>query len=483
MERFKLALVVPNYRWIPANKNFYWHFIPYNLCILAAMVKDICEVEIIDAYIANMSLEDFIALLREKKPDAVGITALMDLLGPAAHMAAAQVKAVNSDTPVIMGGVYTTVNSDYVMQDNNVDYAVTGEGEYTLRQLIGFLQGKTPLPRQGIWYRQNGTIISTERATFIQDMDAIPLPAYDLIDYPRYTVHVERKSVDGPSHFPYARMMTSRGCPFNCNFCQVDMISGRKFRPRSAEKVLDEIAFLKNRYNIQSLIFDDDNILVNKKRAIAIFQGIIDRGLRMPWKAIAIAAFHLDHDLLRLMRESGCEYIDVAIESGSQRILKEVIGKPVNLDHAMEMVKTARDNGIYVATNFILGFPTETWDEIRETISFAERLGADYVKFFNALPLRHTRLWDSCVEQNVFTHDYDPMHLDWNFGPIETKDFSTLDLAILRGYEWDRVNFTAPEKRKRTATMMNISEEELLQIRRDTLSNIHKAIHHKGLVA
>jgi hypothetical protein len=118
-----------------------------------------------------------------------------------------------------------------------------------------------------------------------------------------------------------------------------------------------------------------------------------------------------------------------------------------------------------------VGFPTETWDEIRQTIRFAEELDANYVKLFHAIPLRHTRLWELCEREGAFRKGFRQDDIRWSAGQIESKDFTSEDLTILRAYEWDRINFTDPEKRERTAAMMSVPEADLLEIRRKTLRN------------
>ena len=238
--------------------------------------------------------------------------------------------------------------------------------------------------------------------------------------------------------------------------------------------MLEEIAWLRDTYNIQSLIFEDDNFFLDKKRVTNILQGMIDRGLAMPWIAADAAVFRIDAELLKLMRASGCEYVAFALETGTERVLKEIIGgKPIEFEHARKMVSAARALGIYVVANFIIGFPTETWDEIRRTLKFAEDVNADYVRIFAAIPLRKTRLWDLCLKENAFKKEYDHFdeHSSWSTGLIETKDFSPNDLTLLRAYEWDRINFSTPEKRKRTAEMIHITEEELLHMRRRTIGD------------
>lgn len=464
----KVTLTVPNFRWCDSDVNALWHYIPYNLCLLAAMLEDMCEVSILDAYQADMSKEEFQQALVKLDPNVVGITVLMDQYLSAGHDAARLIKGVSPDINVVFGGVSATMNPEGTIADDNVDYVVMGEGEYVLRELIKSFMGVGSLPEKGICYRVDGKVVNAGHSDFIDDLDALPLPAYHLIDFKAYANSAYRKSVDAPRKYPYGRVLTSRGCPCGCVFCQVEAISGRKFRARSAKNVLAEIRFLKETYGIKSLIFDDDNVLGNKRRARELFQGMIDEGLAMPWLAIATAVFKMDTDLVKLMRASGCEYIDVAIESGTQRVLKDIINKPVDLDQARAMVRQARQAGIFVAANFILGFPTETWDEIRQSLEFAEELDADYIKLFAAIPLPKTRLWDMCEKEGVFKDGAEKGNSIWATGKIETDDFTANDVTILRAYEWDRLNFTKPSKRARIAEMMGVTEQELYDIRRRT---------------
>ena len=473
----KLLLCVPNYRWASVDSRALWHIIPYNLCLLAAMVRDSVAVEIVDAHTQNLTVEQFRQKIRDRQPDVVGITVSMDQFAASGHEAAAAVKSVNDKIPVIMGGVYPTVNPEIAAEDPHVDVVVIGEGEFVLGPLIDHFFKQGPLPEKGICYRCEGKLVNRGRSPLISDLDELPLPAYDLVDYPAYGQIVDRKSVDSPSELPYARIMTSRGCPHSCVFCQVEMISGRKFRPRSPENILSEINWLKKKYQIKSLIFDDDNLFADRRRAKKLFSEMVRRELNMPWKSIATAVFRLDEELIALMRKSGCEYICIAIESGSPRVLKEIIQKPVKYDHARKMVRVAQEHGIYVSANFIIGFPTETWQEIRETLRFAESLRADYVKIFNAIPLKNTRLWDLCIEHGAFKEEFDWNQISWNTGQIATDEFSAEALSILRAFEWDRINFDTETKCSQTARMMNVSLEELQRIRRET---IHSTILSLG---
>lgn len=465
----KIVLVIPNYNWNDgtenvSNKNILWHFIPYNLCLLAAILEqeNRYQIKVIDAMAEGLSTEQFESRIREEKPDFVGISVLMDFYGYTGHMVAKIVKGIDKNIVTGLGGVHATANPELNIKDRNYDYVMCGEGEEMLPDLIRYINGERMTLPKGVWtYNTKGG-----HSELITDLDKYPLPAYHLIDYSQYAMRAERKSLDGPAAYPYARILTSRGCPYNCCFCQVNKIVGRKFRPRSAENILKEIEWLINTYNIKSLIFDDDNLLTDRKRAVEIFKGL--EKYKIPWKMIATAAFLLDDELIELMRKSGCVYVDIAVESGTERILHEVIQKPLKLEKALEVVAKLKQENIYVAANFIIGFPGETWEEIRQTIKFAEDLDADYVKLFNAVPLPDTRLYQMAKEQNALVEGFDAESINWRNGMIETDEFTARDMSILRAYEWDRINFSTYEKKKRTADMMGISVQDLDKIRRDS---------------
>lgn len=469
----KVVLCVPNFKWRDVDDITYWHFIPYNICMIASMIRKDYEVKILDANFENLTLEQFGKIIKEESPDVIGLSVLMDHYGITAHKAAKIIKETNKEIVTVIGGVYATTNSRRVIKDENIDYLIAGEGEYSFKELLNYIEDKSKDVPRGIWYKDNGEIYDGGRADFIDDLDSLPLPSYDLIEFDKYSNWVERKSVDCPSELPYARIFTSRGCRQHCVFCQVDKISGHKFRARSTENILKEIRWLKEKYNIKSIIIDDDNFFTDRDRIVELLNAFIEEGLNLKWKSIATALFHLDDELLELMKKSGCEYMDIAIESGCERILKEIIHKPVDKKKAIAVAKKAKEVGIFVTGNFIVGFPGETWDEIRETLKFAEEIDLDYVKIFNAVPLPNTKLYDLAIETNSLLPDFDPYNIDWKHGFIQTSEFSVRDLAVLRAYEWDRINFLDKNKRIKIANMMQITEEELLKIRRKTLESLN----------
>ena len=473
----KILLIQPNLRW--ANENFktFWEIIPYNLCLLVAVIEKEYknyDVTILDANIDNLSHDEFKEKIVETAPDLVGITLLTSEYAQAAHTAASLIKAADAECTVVLGGVYATTCADKVLDDNNIDYAVLGEGEYIFPKLLDHLNGCGDMPAEGVGYRKSGNKV-LKMACIIEDLNQIPLPAYHKIDFMRYANTRQRISIDAPREMPCARVRTSRGCPIGCSFCQVEAIAGKTYRPRSIPNVIEELSWLKEEYGIKTILFNDDNLILNKKRSKELFRAMIDAKLGLKWLGTAISVFCLDEEMLDLIKESGCQYIDVAIESGVERILKDVINKPVNLDHARKMIEKIKEFEIDTAANFVIGFPGETWDEIRQTMRFAEEIDVDYVKIFIATPLPQTKLYDIALEQDALLIDKDvdkDVELNWSASRIISDEFSSNDLAILRAYEWDRINFGTAKKREKAMKMMGISEKELKELRKKTRDSV-----------
>lgn len=477
----RIVLVQPNLKWMDWNFKTYWDIHPMNLCLLAAVTRKECEVSVLDANLEDYTPEQFKAELSRRKPDLVGLTLLTNEYWQVVHEAAKYVKELDPNIRVALGGVYATVSYKEIHKDRNFDYICIGEGEYVFPELLRHLNGAGPFPAKGILGRREGEVsdpVALERAPFIQNLDEIPYPAWDLVDYRRYTSRVGKVTVDHPYHYPYSRLMTSRGCPIGCTFCEVEFISGGPFRHRSPANVLDELEWLKREYGIRSFMLDDDNFFINRTRVKAILNGMIERKLGLEWKAIAVAVFHMNEEVIDLMHAAGCRSVNLAIESGNPRVLKEIIRKPVDLEKTRRVCRRIKDVGMDLIANFIIGFPTETWDEIRQTFRFAEELPIDYRKFFIATPLEGTPL-DEMVRENNARVGYSDTSgqmsdMNWSTSRILSDEWSVDDITILRAYEWDRINFGTLAKREKVASMMQVTLDELDRIRRDTFRSVTK---------
>jgi len=459
-------LVYPNQRWQKTDLSTTWNLNPYTICLLATMIKEDVDVKIVDAQFYNMSQDEFGAKVEELKPDLVGISMLSSEYALIGDITVDIIKNVNPDIIVVMGGVHVTTMYMNIMKNLKIDYAIIGEGEYVFRDLIRYLNGEGAFPTQGVVYRKENGELKVLPAMLIDDLDALPYPDYELVDFRAYITTAQRYGIDSPPELPFVRIPTVRGCPIGCCFCQVESVSGKNHRMRSSANVVGELELLKEKYGIKSINFEDDNAFYHRGRAKELLRMMIDRKLNLKWKANGVALFTLDDELLQLMVESGCLMLNVAIESGNERVLKQIVNKPVNLKTAPEKIALARKYGIYVCVNFVIGLPGETWNEIRESLHYAETCGADYVKIFIANPILGTKMYDLAKEKGYIVGNEN--EINWRYGRIKTPEFTPKDISILRAYEWDRINFTDPVKREKTAKMMNISLEELENIRRET---------------
>jgi len=474
----RIALVQPNMKWMDWNWKTSWDIHPLNLCLLGAMIKEDYQVTVIDSNLENHTPEQFKKIISDLSPDLVGLTLLTNEYSSVVHLGAKLVREVSPEITTVLGGVYATVSYKAIYDDTNFDYICVGEGEHTFPKLLSYLNENDVFPKEGFLGRKDGELNDPNKVsrTLVEDLDALPSPAWDLVDYSRYTQRVGKVTIDHPYTFPYTRLMTSRGCPVGCTFCEVEVISGGPFRYQSPEKVLKELEIFRTQHGIKSFMLDDDNFFVNRKRVKVILKAMLEQKIDMEWKAHAVPVFHLDDEIVELMAKTGCRSVALAIESGSERVLKEIIRKPVKLAQVRHVCKKIKEMGMDLVANFIIGFPTETWAEIRQTFAFAEELEIDYSKFFIATPLEGTILHDMVVENNHLASDSDTSgqmrDLNWSTSKILSDEWTGDDLTVLRAYEWERINFSTPGKRRKLASMLGINEEELGKLRKDTFSSV-----------
>ncbi|MBU2574022.1 MAG: B12-binding domain-containing radical SAM protein [Elusimicrobia bacterium] len=434
------------------------------------MFNDDYNIEILDANAYDMTRDEAAERIKSYDPQIIGVSVLANAYKNTAFKVLEMAKAHNQDIVTVIGGVFVTTRPEAAMACPDIDYGVMGEGEYVFPKLVEYICNKTgDLPAEGIVYRKSDAGLAViPQKTFIANLDDLPAPRYSLVDYSKYS-HIFRNSVEAPRALPYGKIVTSRGCPIGCVFCQVENISGKTTRYESAGKVIDDIQYLIDAYGIKAIEFEDDNFLGSRTRSRQLLKMMIERNWDLVWNAMNVSVFYLTEELLNLMSASKCQYLSMAIESGSPRVLKEIVHKPVNLKHAKKMASHARKLGIDTTALFVIGFPGETWDEIRQTFKFAEELGADYVKFNVATAFPGTKLHKLALSTKSLDASFDFDNIKWGSAGISTNEFSAKQLTAARGLEWDRINFSSLEKKDKIAKMMHISLEELEKIRRQTL--------------
>ena len=475
----RVMLTQPNFSWFGKRT---WKLLPYALGLLNASLKRVgYESWIFDPNFQDLSEQAVREELMRTNPDAVGITSFSTEYVQETRRMSQLVKEELPQAIVVLGGILPTVLLEKAMEDPDVDYFVMGEGEYRLPRLLDELNSRKECNLSSIdglvWGRPP---VIQPMEGFISNLDAVGFPDYGNLDLSSYGNYAH-KYAHGilPRQFPFATTITSRGCPYRCIFCAAATISGRKVRLRSAASVLEEIDKLYRENGIREVIFLDDHFLADRTRAIEIMKGLIDRNHGMTWKCVNVTIWHLDGELLELMRKSGCYQLTVSPESGNQHVLRKIIKKPVMLDKVPHILDLAKSLNFEIAANFVFGFPGETWDQIRDTCRYAERLNVDIVNFHLATPLPKTELMEICLRGGYLKSEDSGELFGYTRGVIQTPDFNPMELQILRAFEWDRINFPNPERKSRVAKMEGISVEELEEWRVRTRRNLGTTIGWK----
>ena len=342
----------------------------------------------------GLSEREIIRRIRRWAPSMVGITCSSTLHAKDAHETARIVKKADKNILVVMGGAHPSAVAGEVLADENVDLVVHGEGEITLGEIVrAFRSGGDFSGVLGVSWRQGRKIITNPPRPRLTDIDKLPFPARHLLPM---NVYLARAALGG-NYNRRSRaltMITSRGCPGNCVYCSVRTVWGRLWRGRSPANVVDEIESLVRDYQANEIHFIDDSLSVDRDRLVGICEEIIKRDLDISWTTPnGIAVWLLDKKLLTKMRAAGCYRLTFGLESGSDEILRDFIGKHYDHQAAREMISFASRLGLWTVGTFIIGFPYETREQIEETIVFANSTDLDMAVFYIANPFPGTPLY------------------------------------------------------------------------------------------
>ncbi len=375
-------------------------YFPLGAMGLASVLRDHakldCEVKILDMPCELMGNEQAAREAAEWRPDAVGLSSLHPE-APAVHDLTAKLKKKLPDTHIIIGGPSPSHSPREVLADRNIDFAVLFEGEETLPELLLALGEGAAGRVRGIGYRSGGKTRLTEPRPPIEDLDALPFPAWDLIDRRKYDGRAAVSPVI-PNE-DYVSVFTSRGCPYRCVYCH--KMFGKRFRARSPESVVGEIRRLVDTYNPAEIQIIDDIFNFDVERAERICDLIVESGLKFRLAfANGLRIDILTERLLDKMKAAGCFYSLFAVESASPR-LQRLIRKNIDLKRAEEIFRYTDKLGIMSNGTFMVGFPTETLEEMRQTRRFAWRSPIHTATFLIPNPFPGTELARICEETGV----------------------------------------------------------------------------------
>jgi anaerobic magnesium-protoporphyrin IX monomethyl ester cyclase len=449
----KVLLVNPPYKIFPGPMTVQvgQSGMPLGLLYVAAALEQAdYEVEILnthldcrrprhkqDSLVRGMTWQDIEKEIGDREPDLVGITNHFSAQIETTLAVAQIVKKINPKIPTIIGGPHPTFRYKQLLEENSdVDMVVIGEGELTIVDLMrAYSEGGDLSGVKGIAYRRDGQVRVNPRREFIADLDSLPLPAYHLIDMEGY---FNQKDVRDSSNEPFQGipMITSRGCPFNCVFCSTHVLAGRKWRAHSAEYIINHIDVVLNKYGVKHIHFDDDNFPLDINRLDSILNGLQERGLRFTWDSRGIRADSLTLPLLQKMKDCGCTYLGIGVESGEQEVLDKIINKRLRLEDVVKTADMCHRVGVGLVANYIVGFPGEKKENMRKTVDFALWLKKKYdvgMLIFVATPMPGSRLLDICEEKGYLAAELTPQSLSpglqtLDYGLIKTGDFDINDV-------------------------------------------------------
>lgn len=385
--------------------------------------------------------ETLLARIEKLNPAVIGIGCSFYRASPLFHETCKRIKDILPNVTIIAGGNYPTDFYEQALDDKNVNYIVMSEGEGPFVSFLNayFKDGDmTTIP--GLRFKNtDGTINAFSDKSREHFVNLETLPQLDRSPFLMEKYGHGRSVLDrifgSKENYRALEMCISRGCPYECSFCNAMNFWDRRLRYRDTESVLDEMEILRDEYGANVILINDDNYLLNKKRVTEICNGMLKRNLNLKWVANGGSNVRvlLDEEYLDLVIESGYCLFNLAIESGSQETLDR-IKKPLNIDETWKLVEILRKKypSMWLNGHYILGFPFETKQDIIDTVNFSMELGLDWNTYSIFKPFPNTELYDYCIAEG-YMEEFDPSCVD-NISTIDGVDWKR-EWATEYGYE------------------------------------------------
>lgn len=364
--------------------------------VAAALENDGYDVKIIDMPAEEKDILDVKGDIKKFKPGAVGVYCATYRV-PHANQVVNAVKEVNPDIKTMMGGPHASLLGGDCLEGNpNLDAVVCGDGELAVSELIRAWESGSDLAKVGgVIFREDGRIIRNPPRE-PTDIDSLPYPARHLLPMDRYRLF---------GAFKLGTMISSRGCTQGCHYCSVAAIYGRKWRARKPEHVADEMKHLCDDYDVDMIMFMDDNFDLDKKRVMTLCDEITKRGLNITWGYQSATVIN-DEEMLRKLRNAGCRILTYSIETSSRKSI-DVMKKKIDVQQIREVFQISGELGMVRIANIILGLPGETRKDVEESIEFAKELDPEYALFFLPAPYPGTMFYETAEKMGMIKE------LDW----------------------------------------------------------------------
>jgi len=381
---------------VPGHKSKYG-LQPLGVLYIGALLRrEGFEVEVIDADIDGLSVDETVRRVLASAPDVVGFSMMTPQL-ITALAACTLLKQARPELPIVLGGAHfdSTKDDTFYMADC-FELAVHGEGEWTMLELCQNLRQHGAADMElvadgvpGAIYRNRaGEIVVNAGRPFLKELDELPSVDYDMIDVHKYSIPTMAGRY-------VVSMMLSRGCPFKCTFCDAPITMGTKLRFWSMDRIIADIKHYKQRYGVTNFVFKDSTFTAKKKWAFEFCQRLIDEGLDIKWRCNTRANL-VPPELLELMAKAGCYVINFGVESGHPEILKR-IKKEVDLEEVRDAFERCRKLGIRTYATFLMGNPGETNETAQATLDFALSIRPSLAMFFVSTAYPGTPMYDEGV--------------------------------------------------------------------------------------
>src|SRR3990172_1668734 len=379
---YDLILISPINTQLGRFKRFVPRSVPIGVGILAGFLrKQGLSVKIIDQELVNINISTIENILKQcKNPRIIGIS-VMTANVASGYKTASIIKSVDKEAIVVFGGIHPTVMPDEILQDGHVDFIVKGEAEYTFLELIRQIKGGS-IERdklENIGFVENGQLIYTKTSAKMVDVNEVPMFPYDMYD---------------PSKYNLGFILTSRGCPFDCIFFIQRVITKRRYRYISSERVIEELDYLINELKQPNITFFDDYFTGNKQRVFELCEMIQKRGFHKKASfGVQTRGDSIDKELMKAMRAANFDSLMFGVETASENLMK-LINKAETVQENIDAIKMAKEMGFAVEATFIYGFPTETFDDRFNALSLSHNIGIDRARFNNATPYPGTAMYE-----------------------------------------------------------------------------------------
>lgn len=444
--------------------------LPIGILYIASYLRSHCKdvvIDILDPSLSDLSTNKIVERLIDIEPQIIGLSGLYVHQNQLIELAT-EIRRSNLKTLIVVGG--PGVSSDYeeMLKHDCFDIGVLGEGEETFKEIVElYKKGEDLKNILGIAYKaHNGSIVKNAERELISNIDDIELPSYDLLNIDEYFTSHKRISQSPISIskriFP---ILTSRGCPYRCIYCHSTL--GKKFRPRSVDNVIKEISYIKEKYNIEELEIIDDIFNFDKKRAKEIFKKIIENKFNLKISfSNGIKYEMIDDEMLDLFKQAGVYRIAFGIESANKRI-QSIIHKLVNIEEINDIINKSVARGFLVSGFFQIGIPSETKEEMLETIDFATKSKLHTATFHLTLPFPGTEIHNNYIKgKNLKGKIVNARQISFNLSQISDEQLTRVKRnASIKFYLNPKrmidIYKVVPSKKQLVKNFINVASEIL----------------------